>query len=201
MRIGLLRHFPVEQRFPTGWSTAAELQVWRQRYDASPAILGQADLGALHWSECISSDLERAAATAKAVFPGTIEQTTLLREPEFAPFQTGPLLLPVWLWRWILRLAWMTGHKSQRASRDEFRRRVLAAADLLEGRSGDILVVSHAGMMAFLSAELRGRGFVGPKLRIAEHARLYVYERPAATRRASSPGGANESISHSQTSR
>ncbi len=177
MRIGLVRHFPVERGFPTGWRTAAELHTWRQEYDASPCIIGAADLRSTTWDECLSSDLDRATATARALFSGAIEKTALLREPDFAEFGTGNLRLPMSLWHWVLRLAWMTAHRSQRACRDEFRGRVLAVADLLERRSGNILVVSHAGMMAYLSAELRRRGFAGPKLRIAKHATLYLYER------------------------
>jgi broad specificity phosphatase PhoE len=174
MRIGLIRHFPVEQRLPSGWKTAAELHRWRQQYEASPAILGQADLGSFQWTQCISSDIERAVATAKAVFREPVEQTPLLREADFAQFRTGDLRLPVWIWRWLLRLTWATGHKSQRACRDEFRRRVVAAADLLEAKAGEILVVTHAGMMANLSAEFRRRGFRGPKLRMPKHAGLYI---------------------------
>ena len=177
MRIGLLRHFPVEHGFPTGWVTAAELQRWREAYDVSPANIGTADVGSSRWDECLSSDLERAFATARAVFSGPIENSALLREPEFAQFRTGRLRLPLAMWRWVLRFAWLTGHRSQRACRDEFRARVRAVADLLETKSGNILVVSHAGMMAYLSAELRRRGFVGPKLRVAQHATLYVYEK------------------------
>jgi broad specificity phosphatase PhoE len=177
IRIGLIRHFPVEESFPSGWKTAAELQSWRQKYDASPAIVGQSDLGSFQWSECISSDLERALTTARKVFNGNIEKSPLLREAEFAQFQTGNLRLPVFVWHWALRFCWMTGHKSQRACRDDFRSRVAGVADLLEAKAGNILVVSHAGMMAFLSAELRRRRFIGPKLKIARHATLYIYER------------------------
>lgn len=177
MRIGLIRHFPVEQPFPSGWKTAAELYQWRQRYDTSPAILGNADLGAHPWPQCLSSDMERAVATARAIFHGPIERTHLLREPNFVPFQTGNLRLPVWMWRGIFRLSWTTNHPSQRACRDDFRRRVASMADLLETKTDDLLVVSHAGMMAYLSAEIRRRGFRGPKLGLAKHATLYLYER------------------------
>ena len=177
MRIGLVRHFPVEHGFLRGWRTAAELQTWRHEYDASPAIIGKADLRSTTWDECLCSDLERAVSTAHALFSGPVEKTALLGEPELAEFQTGNLRLPVWVWRWMLRFSWLTAHRSQRASRDEFRRRVTAVADLLEAKSGATLVVSHAGMMAYLSKELRRRGFVGPKLRIAKHAALYVYEK------------------------
>jgi broad specificity phosphatase PhoE len=182
MRIGLIRHFPVEQALPSGWKTAAELSAWRVQYDLSPTIPGPLDLGSHPWSDCLSSDLERTAVTAKAAFAGTIEFTPLLREPEIAEFQTGGLRLPIGAWRWMLRLAWMTGHRSQRTSRNEFRTRVSVIADMLEKRDADILVVSHAGMMAYLSAELRARGYTGPTLRIPKHARLYVYEKkPART--------------------
>ncbi len=183
MRIGLIRHFPVELRFPHGWKTTAELRLWLQQYDASPVVLGSADLGSFQWTQCISSDMERAVLTAKAVYRGPFEQTALLREPNFAPFRTGALRLPFWVWRCILLMSWATGHKSQRACRDEFRRRVVAAADLLEAKADDVLVVSHAGMMAYLCAEFRRRGFEGPKLRMAKHATLYVYEKDLALRR------------------
>jgi hypothetical protein len=182
MRIGFLRHFPVKHGFPRGWKTAAELHLWRHEYDALPVVLGQADMGSFLWTQCLSSDMGRAVATAKAVFPGPIQQTALLREADFAQFQTGDLRLPVWIWRWLLRLSWATGHKSQRACREEFRRRVVAAANLLEAKADDILVVSHAGMLAYLSAELRQRGFGGPRLRVPKHATLYIYMRELGTK-------------------
>ena len=192
MRIGLIRHFPVEQQFPRGCKTGVELHQWRQQYDASPAILGRADLGAFRWTECISSDMERAVATAKAIFHGPVEQTPLLREPDFAQFGTGGLRLPVWAWRWILGLSWATGHPSQRACRDEFRRRVTATADLLEAKAGDLLVVSHAGMMMYLSAELLRRGFGGTSLRMPKHATLYLYEKNPAPGLAATSSEAGE---------
>src|SRR5262245_66227726 len=112
MRIGLVRHFPVEQQFPRGWKTVAELNEWRRQYDASPVIPVPADVGSFGWPFCLSSDLDRAVATAKAVFAGPVEQTPLLREAEFAQFQTGRLRLPVWLWRWMLAVSWAAGDSS-----------------------------------------------------------------------------------------
>jgi broad specificity phosphatase PhoE len=177
MRVGLLRHFPVECALPTGWETVADLQAWRERYDQAEAAVDQFDLGGVSWVTCLSSDLPRAIITAEAVFRGKIEYTALLREPSFASFPTGSLRLPIWGWQWLLRLAWLTGHKSQRSCRDDFQRRIHAMADRLCELEQDTLVVSHAGVMAYLSAELRRRGFVGPKLRIAKHATAFVYER------------------------
>lgn len=177
MRVGLVRHLPVELALPRGWRTSGELEAWQRSYNLSPTLPVPTDLGPTAWTKCLCSDLPRAVTTAKAAYSGPIETTPLLREVEFAPFRTGGLRLPVIVWGWLLRLAWMTGHPSQRACRDDFRRRVNAVADLLAQQSGDVLVVSHAGLMAYLSAELRRRGFTGPKLRIAPHATLFVYER------------------------
>jgi broad specificity phosphatase PhoE len=177
MRIGLLRHFPVEQKLPSGWKTAAELNDWRERYDLAKTLPCDFDSGHIDWQECIASDLPRARLTACAVFKGPVEHTSLLREPEFAQFKTGRLRLPVLAWRCVLQLSWMFGHDSQRACRDEFLGRVNRIADQLCGRDKNVLVVSHAGIMAYLSRELCRRGFSGPKLKIARHAKAYIYER------------------------
>ena len=179
MRIGLVRHFPVEEPLLSGWRTAAQLMEWRAAYESSPVIAGTVDAGAEPWARCLSSDLPRASATARAAWEGDIHFTPLLREAEFDAFRTGRLRLHTGLWKWVFRVAWLTGHRSQRARRDDFRSRVLGAADLIESLPEDTLVVSHAGMMIYLSAELRRRGFAGPKLRMPHHARLYLYERPA----------------------
>jgi len=177
MRIGLVRHFPVEEPWPRGWLSSADLQHWRGRYDASEPIVGPIDVSAIAWQRCLSSDLKRARVTAQTAYAGTIAQTPLLREADVPALPTGKLRLPVWGWRMLLRLAWFTGHKSQRAARDEFHRRIKAIADLLEQESVDTLVVSHAGVMFFLRKELLRRGFSGPKFGLAETARLYVFER------------------------
>ena len=181
MRVGLLRHFPVTEPMPAGWMTAAQLHAWRQRYDRAAAQPTAVTLEPGSWARCYSSDLARAYATARAVFAGEVIQTPLLREADVAPFQTGQLLLPISLWRSALRFAWMTRHHSQRTARDDFKRRVQTVADLADSAHVDALFVSHAGMMAYLRRELIRRGFRGPKFRIAEHARLYVFERHSPT--------------------
>lgn len=179
MRIGLMRHFPVAEGLPTGWMTSKQLQDWRVRYDASDVHPRTVEVGASPWAKCYSSDLKRAYTTARAAHAGEITQLPLLREIDFLPIGTGRLSLPIWAWHWVLRIAWMTSHSSQRAARDEFRQRVLSVADLLDNEVEDTLVVSHAGMMIYLRKELLRRGFRGPEFRIADHAHLYVFERPS----------------------
>ncbi len=177
MRIGLMRHFRVEEPLPAGWQTAAQLDAWRRKYEASGVVPAPIDMGGGTWQKCLSSDLKRAYVTAQAAHAGPITQTPLLRELEAAPFDTGALRLPTLAWRWILHLAWLTSHPKQRALRDDFQNRIRSVADLLDQEAQDTLVVSHAGTMMYLRKELVGRGFTGPSFGIAEHARVYVYER------------------------
>lgn len=172
-----MRHFPVQQAMPSGWMTAADLYQWREKYDASEPMPGEIDLGSHVWPRCISSDLKRAFITAQAAHAGEISQTSLLREPVLNQFRTGKLLLPFWLWKLILRLSWFSGHRAQRSVREDFERNIKVVADLLERDAIDTLVVSHAGVMLYLRAELLKRGFTGPKFKWAENAKLYVFEK------------------------
>ena len=177
MRIGLIRHFPVEEPFPCGWLTARCIQEWLERYNTAGVRLLPLDVGPQPWPRCLSSDMSRAYTTALAAHRGEIRQTPLLREPTLHPLTHNDLRLPFWGWRWLLRAAWTFSHPTQQASRREFEQRVLAVADLLESDVCDTLVVSHAGMMAYLRKELLKRGFSGPRFGIAEHARLYEFRR------------------------
>ena len=177
MRIGLVRHFRVTEAWPAGWLTSNDLQQWRQRYEASEPVVGPINVSRVAWQRCFSSDLKRARVTAQTAYAGHIIQTPLLREAEMLPFRTGRLRLPVSAWQWIFRLAWLTGHPSQRPARDDLHRRVREMADLLEAEPVDTLVVSHGGVMVFLRKELLRRGFQGPGFRLADHGRLYLFER------------------------
>lgn len=177
MRVGLIRHFQVLEPMPRGWVTMDELLAWRTRYDSAEVSPVPLSLEGGNWARCYASDLPRAQKTAQAVYSGEISPLSELREVEFAPFQSGRLRLPFRLWTWLVRLAWMTGHESQRRLRDDFFGRMRRVADLIEAQKEDHLMVSHAGMMFYLRKELLSRGFFGPKFGIAENARLYVFER------------------------
>ena len=164
--------------WPRGWRTSAELHAWRLRYDAAEISPLPVEDESARWARCYASDLSRAQTTARVMYRGEIITHSGLREAEFAPFATGDLRLPVWVWRSLIRLAWMSGHASQRPLRDEFFSRVRSVVDLIESQQEDLLIVSHAGMMFYLRKELLRRGFRGPGFKIAGHARLYVFERP-----------------------
>lgn len=177
MRVALVRHFKVSEPMPCGWMTAPELLAWKARYDVAEVCPFEVTLDSESWPCCYVSDLLRARETARRIYFGEIQPMAELREAEFGLFPTGRCRLPAWVWRIMLRLAWMTGHSSQRQFRDDFRCRVRRMADLISTSKTDVLVVSHAGMMFYLRKELLRRGFRGPKFSIADHARPYVFER------------------------
>jgi hypothetical protein len=158
-------------------STAADMQAWMREYDTSQVIPAPVDLGGTCWQRCYASTSSRALATAQSIYSGPIIKTDLLCEPVIQPFKTGRLKLPLFGWRWLLRLAWLTSHSSQRAVKQRFLADIEAAVEMLRSGAGETtLVVCHAGVMMFLRKELLRRGFQGPKFRMAEHGRLYVFE-------------------------
>ncbi len=177
MRIGLLRHFEVQQPIPSGWITAQELARWRDDYDRAEVIPCPVELGGIPWKRCLASDLKRAWLTATTVFAGPIQSMKELREVQTDRFRTGGLRLPFGAWRWLARLAWLMSHPSQRAAKADFLARVRYLADQVIPRlAEDTLVVSHAGIMVFLRKELLRLGFAGPGFRMPRTGRLYVFE-------------------------
>ncbi|MEZ0275603.1 MAG: histidine phosphatase family protein, partial [Roseimicrobium sp.] len=107
-----------------------------------------------------------------------ILQMPELREPQVGAFRTGNLKLPFPVWKWMLRLAWMSSHSSQRNAKTAFMTKVRHIADeILSKAQEDTLIVSHAGVMMFLRKELVKMGYTGPGFKIAENGKLYVFER------------------------
>ena len=181
-RIGLIRHFEVKKSFPSGWLSWEDLIKWREEDELSEVHAGEIDLGGIHWRHCFSSDMPRAYLTAQSVFPGGgISQLPELREPHVGNFRTGKLRLPYFLWKQLLRIAWMSSHSSQRAAKEAFMAKIRhIVAEVVLKAQEDTLIVSHAGVMMFLRKELVKLGYAGPGFKIAQNGRLYVFERKAA---------------------
>ncbi|HYG33886.1 MAG TPA: histidine phosphatase family protein [Clostridia bacterium] len=178
IRIGLVRHFEVVRGMPAGWMTWDEMRQWRRDYEASEVIKRPFTDGGIVWSRCLSSDSPRALQTAEAIYRRTVQKVPQLREAEIGPFRTGSLRLPLAGWRWLIRIAWLASHSSQRAAKAQFLSNVsYITQEFLSAAREDTLVVSHAGIMMFLRKELLRLGYVGPNFTLADHGHLYVFER------------------------
>lgn len=182
MKIGLIRHFEVELNIPSRqWMTPDQIHRWMADYDGAEVKLGRVDLGGTSWARCISSDSPRARKTAQAIYGGPIEYTPMLREPALNPIARTNLRMPFPFWKMVLRVAWMTSHKSQLDAKTAFLANVRTFAhEVLPACREDTLVVGHAGFMMFLRKELLRQGYRGPRFTLPENGRLYVFESPKA---------------------
>jgi broad specificity phosphatase PhoE len=179
MRIALVRHFKVKRGYPQkAFITPAELDQWIIEYDESDIEEQRVDLGSIQWQLCYSSDMTRALKTAEGIFQGKINVSKDLRE--IKPFWriNKNWRLPFILYPLIGRIAWLLKLPSQGEGRDQVKGRAERIIDeVLSQKAENILIVSHGGIMMFLKKELLKRGFRGPGFSVAEHGRLYIFEK------------------------
>lgn len=177
MKIGLIRHYRVLKPLPDKkLVSGAELGRWFAEYEEADIELGTTALGDTRWSRCFSSDLPRAAKTAKHVFRGPVRFLPDLREipaPEFGRW----LKLPVPAWFVLIRASEWINRKSRRDIKEAKRRIARVLDEALSESEADTLIVSHAAMMVYLRKELIARGFKGPSFFVPENGRLYVFEK------------------------
>ncbi|SDZ63522.1 Histidine phosphatase superfamily (branch 1) [Evansella caseinilytica] len=177
MKIGLIRHFKVKRGYPDKWVTSKELMNWAVEYDESDVIEKKIDLGNIQWKHCFSSDLARAQRTAENTFSGNIVFLEELREIRISPIFSMNRKLPLFIHMLLIRAAWFFNHKSQPDGKKQVTERLNQALDKMMGLQEDVLIISHGGIMMFLSRELKKRGFTGPALNRPQNARLYLYEK------------------------
>lgn len=160
------------------WMTPAQVAQWIAAYELAEVTARDVDLGGIAWTRCISSDSPRALKTAQAIFDGPIAATPMLREPVIQPIYRRNIRMPFPFWKMMLRVAWLTSHRSQLEGKTAFLNNVRTFAhDILPQSEENTLVVGHAGFMIFLRKELLRQGFRGPKFTLPDNGKLYVFEK------------------------
>jgi broad specificity phosphatase PhoE len=177
MKVGLLRHFKVERGYPNKIITSDELMKWLDEYDASEVFENEIDLCDIDWKKCYSSDLSRAAITAKNAFSDDIIFLEELREIRFAPLFPLSWRLPLFIHLISIRIAWLFNHKSQPQSKIEVINQINVVLDNILQNQEDVLIVGHGGVMIFMRKELMKRGFTGPKFRRPVNGKVYIFEK------------------------
>lgn len=177
MRVGLIRHFPVDHLFLRGWVKQSRVLQWFREYNEAAVQGMHVEVGA-SWHVCYSSQLQRAKKTAEAVYAGEVIYTNLLNEPFPDPVFRSDIKMPFMLWALLIRCAilWNHGTQSHRKEVLEARIRELMP-DILRHADDNVLIVSHAFTMEILSRFLLQEGFSGRKLRRPENGVLYLFER------------------------
>lgn len=184
MKVGLVRHFEVEHQPSNNLKlmTPNQFKQWVRKYERSGIKDCLLNPDRVIWEKCYSSDLPRAVKTAQKLFDGEITETKALRELPIFPPTSINIKLPVILWLFLGRIAWMLSHKSQVESKPMLKERVkYIVEEIILKNDQDILIVSHGFLMIFLRKELLKQGFRGPNFNRAVNGEIYVFERESYT--------------------
>lgn len=175
MRIGLVRHFKVKKGLPERTLISQiELIQWFEEYDVADLEDGEVYLGDNIWKKCFTSDLPRAIKTAEKIYNGNIVAMKELRELQPHIPSKRKIKLPFLLWAILIRCGFLTPRKYI----NDYERRVETVLDeILSQSDEDILIVSHGALMIYMRKELLKRGFKGPKFKIPDNGKLYVFEK------------------------
>src|SRR5688572_29101411 len=105
MKIGLVRHFKVDKKYPSKLvvSNKAVLQ-WFEEYEQADVVENHVDLCGVKWETCYSSPLQRAYKTASTIYNGKVVMADELRELEVHPFMQTNLYLPFLVWGMVIRI-------------------------------------------------------------------------------------------------
>lgn len=180
MKVGLVRHFEVAQQPSSNFKlmTPNHFKQWLQEYEISDIKDCMTEASGIVWKKCYSSDLPRAVKTAQKLYDGEIIELKALRELPIFPPTNINIKLPVVLWLFLGRIAWMLSHKSQVESKLIFSERVRSILEeIILKNDQDILIVSHGFLMLFLRKELLKQGFRGPNFKRAVNGKIYVFEK------------------------
>lgn len=177
MKIGLIRHFEVDQPFLKGIVSQSEVMQWFQEYDLAPVKVSEFRMKE-EWDLCYSSTMKRARETALKIVHREIVFTDLLREPFPHPVFKRDLRLPFLLWGLIIRSAILGNHSSQQEGRNYIIKRLQEFLDSIQENKGQrILIVSHSFTIRLFSELLLQEGYKGSRLRNPKHGVLYTYKK------------------------
>jgi len=176
MKIGLVRHFPVQCKPEKKWMSSADFNHWVEQYDQAEVILADPPNDNTVWDLCVSSDLSRAVATAEHIYKGRIITTHRLREIGMRSVLQSNVKLPHIVWMILSRLAWLCSHSSQEETKQQTLSRVKEVIDWIEAENqSNVLVICHGALMKVVHKELVQRDYKGKVEWKPQNGKLYVY--------------------------
>ncbi len=161
MKLGLIRHFKVDQRKKFFLSTDKFNRLMKE-YDECPVIPNELTVNHSEWEVCYCSTLPRARKTAESVFNKKIIETDLLVEVPVNSFTDKNITLPLFLWHIGARVAWYKSHKSQLENISQTKRRIENFYEMIvDSGYKNILIVSHGYFLSIFYQEMKKKGFTG----------------------------------------
>jgi hypothetical protein len=181
MKIGIFRHFRTAHHF-LGRSDSSGYDRKYSAYENTHIIPPGQPVRLDNYACCYASPAARTMETARAVFGGDIIPCEELREvPLKAVFQTK-IRLPVGLWHFINRTAWIFDSRKLPETRTQSKKRAAEFLDKLLShhgpgkKNGDILLVTHGFFIVVLQRQLVKRGFKGKISYHPRHGALYEFQ-------------------------
>lgn len=176
MIIGLVRHFKVDAPIYKHPLTSDEFNKTQHYYDSADVIKHDVDLGTTDWQICYASTLKRARETAEHIYKNEIVYTDLIVEVDAASIKKSNKKKSFAFWAIAARLAWLFGHKSQKESKKQTKRRCEKFYNELKlSGKENILVVSHGFFIREFASFLKKNGYEGKLEFSPKNATLYVF--------------------------
>lgn len=175
MKIGLLRHFKVNLKYPRHiLVTYDEVFNWYEKYGTADVLIKDVDMCGVEWQKCFASPLKRASVTSKTVYKGEITVVDELKELDVLPVLKGTRRKPFLLWGLMLKIrSTQSNYITQ-----EFEAKVSAFLEgILKNNNCDILIVCHGFVMTYMQKLLMEKGFKGKNFFIPNYNKIYIYEK------------------------
>ncbi len=175
MKIGLLRHFKVNLKYPRKFLIAYDdVFSWYEKYNSAEVLVKSVDMSGGNWEKCYASPLYRASVTSKAVYKGEINVIDDIKELDVLPVLKGTRRKPFLIWGLMLKV-----RSTQRNYiTDEFESKVSAFLEgMLKNDNCDVLIVCHGFVMTYMQKVLKQKEFKGKSFFIPRYNKIYVYEK------------------------
>jgi broad specificity phosphatase PhoE len=174
MKIGLVRHFKVDQQMPKGFLIDYDaLTDWFTKYDEADVHYTHVDLSAVNWERCYTSTMSRAYNTARHIYKGEIQPLDDLREVSVLDLMNKKRKLPIILWAILIKRKTLSANEITASTKKKLADFVDA---ILLKHEKEILIVSHGFIMMLLQQELLARGFSGEQFRNPKNGKVYIFE-------------------------
>ena len=167
--------------------SGAEIPSFLKRYNEAPLIPNSLPSSKLLFlsanATVICSDLKRSYCSAQRCGVSPKIEDAIFSESIPPHFQNAFLRLKPKTWLLLSRVLWLMGFSLHGESYKDAKKRAKRAADILlhEVKKRDVLLFGHGLFNILIAAELRKRGFVGPKVPARNFWEFGVYQKFTAS--------------------
>jgi hypothetical protein len=176
LKIGLVRHFSVNYKFPR-WCNSEIYNQEHSLYDQCDISVPSTSLPIEGYSICYTSTKKRAIETGRILFRDKeIIPTPDLDEVPLKALFNVKFKLPLFIWNLLGRLGWFLSLSDvPENKRQTMKRNTQFISKIVKSNQGNILLVSHGFLMFSLQKELRKMGFKGKFFCFPQNGKLYEY--------------------------